>query len=81
MLMVSESDSVNVSKSNVFWQGKGAFALTGTETDTDKMATVPSGIAVPIEYEHLHTIPHKLFFIGLGIALCQCEHTATLNSW
>ena len=30
------------------------------------------------QYEHLHTIPDNRFFIGLGLGLCQREHTLSL---
>ena len=42
-----------------------AFRLTETEWETDKMATVPNGISVSVQYEHLHTVLCKPFFIGL----------------
>ena len=48
----------------------GALTLTetetDTETDTDKMATVPNGISVSLQYE-------QQLFIDLG--LCQCERS------
>ena len=30
-------------------------------------------------YEHIHTIPYKIFCIGIGLGLCQCEHTLNLK--
>ena len=47
---------------------------TETETETDTMAAV---LSVCEQCEHLHTILHKPFFIriGVGLGLCQCEHT------
>ena len=37
-----------------------AFTLRDTQSDsetvTDKMATVPNGISVSVQYEHIHTI-------------------------
>ena len=38
----------------------GAFTLT--ESETDKMATVPNDISVFVQYEHLNTILQKQFF-------------------
>ena len=51
----------------------GAFTLTetenDTETNTDNMPIASNGIRVSVQYEHLHTILHKQFFIGLGISI------------
>ena len=49
-----------------------------TETETDEICLKPIDICHYIglgQYEHLHTIPHNPFFIGLGLGLCQCEDT------
>ena len=48
--------------------------LTLTETDANKLAAVPNGISVLVQYEHLHTILYKQFFIGL----CRCVQTMTV---
>ena len=42
---------------------------TDTEPETEKMAEVPNGIGVLVQYKHLHTILYKLFLIELGIGL------------
>ena len=49
---------------------KGAFTIreTDTETDTEKMATVPSGISVSVEYEDLYTILIKPF-ISISVSV------------
>ena len=60
---------------------KRVFTLTEPETDTEretnKMATTPNGIRVSVQYEHLHTILYKPFFVSLsiGLSLCRCEQT------
>ena len=41
------------------------------------MATVPNGISVFEQCEHLHSILYHLFFIGLG--LCQCERSLNVS--
>ena len=46
----------------------------GPETDSNKLASVPNGISVLVQYEHLHTILYKQFFIGL----CRCVQTMTV---
>ena len=60
----------------------GSFTLTDTatktDTDTDKMCTEPNRNlhrSLSDHYEHLHTVLHKPFLIGLGHSLCQCKHT------
>ena len=56
----------------------GAFTLTETETETEKMGLKPIDIGHCIclgQNEHLHTIPYNPFFISLGRGLCQCEQT------
>ena len=35
----------------------------------DRMATVPNGIAISMQYEDFHTILYKSFSIGLGVGL------------
>ena len=50
----------------------GPFTITETETETDteidkNFAAVPNGISVSLQYEHVHTIVSKPFFIGLGL--------------
>ena len=62
-------------------QSSSVFTLsdTDTETETDEMATVPNGISVSEQSEHLHTILYSPFFIGYGLGLCQCERSLTLS--
>ena len=50
---------VNLSESTLY-QHNDAFTLTETDTkrETDKMA---NDISVPVQYEHLHSIPYKPF--------------------
>ena len=40
----------------------GPFTLTETETETNKMATIPNDISVSVQYEHLHTILLQAIF-------------------
>ena len=49
---------------------KGTFTLL--ETETDKMTTVPNGIAVSVQFEHHPYNSLQAIFIRLG--LHQCEH-------
>ena len=55
----------NRCKNITFIVSNGAFTITepntDTETKTDKMATIPNGISVSVQYEYLHTILYKLF--------------------
>ena len=38
-------------------------ALTLTQTEIDKLATVPNGIGVSLQYEHFHIILYKPFLL------------------
>ena len=55
----------------------GGFTLPDTDTETDtetaEMYTEPYGVLVCMQYEHLHTILIKQFYIGSGVG--QCERT------
>ena len=58
----------------------GVFTLPDTDTNTDKMGLQPNCICVGVcisvgQYEHLHTILHNPFFIGVSVG--QCEHPIT----
>ena len=51
-------------------QSSSVFTLsdTDTETETDEMATVPNGISVSEQSEHLHTILYSPFLSVMVLA-------------
>ena len=55
---------------NSVWRNNGAFILTETETDTMTLVSLYS-----------MKISTQSHFIGLGIGLCQCEHTQKLGGF
>ena len=61
---------------------KGAFTIreteADTETETDKMAIVPNGIRVPVQYKYLHTILIKPF---LSISVSVSVNTSLLGGF
>ena len=62
-----------------FKKSYSVFTLIETETDTktdpDKIAAVPNGFDVFVQYEHLHTILYKPFLsVSVSVFVsCQCE--------
>ena len=55
----------------------GAFTLTETDTDTNKIGLKPIDIGHCMNTSTQSHTTH--FFIGLGLGLCQCE--LTLNGF
>ena len=56
----------------ISFYGYGTFTLTETDivTEIDKMATVPNGISVSVQYEHLLTViydPPLLVSVSLSV--------------
>ena len=54
-------------------QHNGALTLTAAKTD-DKMATVPNGISVSVQYEHLHTILCQAI-LSVSISVMAYSHS------